>query len=228
MNVILSYKNFYPKYINFLKSKDNSVIEGGIHIKINYNSPYIDLTTLYLGIPPMCLPFGICQYNNKHDEKNNNKYYLDFSFSGIEKNNDLKVFYNKLEELDNTIINYVLENKDLFQDYIDYDKNIVSSYVPQIRYNINKITNEKSFNFPPTIKIKLSKNEDDNFKIDFRDNNNNPLNGSEKDIKGSKASGIIECNGIWFANKKFGITWKLIKLKIEKYPNRIGTYKFLD
>ena len=111
MSVILSFNNFYPKYIEFLKSKDNTVIEGGLHVKINYISPYIDLTTLYLKTPIMCLPFGLCKYKNNNDEKNNNKYYLDLSFSGIEINQEIKIFYNKLEEFDNIVINYVMENK---------------------------------------------------------------------------------------------------------------------
>lgn len=230
MSVILSFNNFYPKYIKFLKSKDNTVIEGGIHIKLNYDSPYIDLTTVFIKTPPMCLPFGLCKYKNItfNDDKNKNKYYLDLSFSGIEKNIDLQLFYKKLEEFDNLVINYVLENKNLFNQYIDFDKNIENNYIPQIRYNFDKTTNKRLNDYPPTLKIKLSSDENNEFQVSFFDQNNKNHKINLFDLKGCKVISVLECNGIWFANGKFGITWKLTKLKIEKLPNRITKYKFLD
>ena len=228
MSVILSYNNFYPKYINFLSSKDNSVIDGGIHLKICYTSPYIELTTVYIDTPIMLIPFGLCQYNNTYDEKNLNKYYLDFSFCGIEQNKELQIFYKKLEEFDNLVINYVYENKHLFENFIDFNKDIEKSYINQIRYNIDKINNRKNIAFPPTFKIKLSKNDDNAFGIQFFDINNNNCNINDFDLKGCKAKSVLECNGLWFANNRFGITWKLKRLNIEKMPNRINGYRFLD
>ena len=176
----------------------------------------------------MCLPFGLCKYKKNNDERNNNKYYLDLSFSGIENNKELKFFYNKLEEFDNVVINYVLENKDLFNNYIDYSQDIEKLYIPQIRYNIDKTTNKKIFNFPPTIKIKLATNENNEFQVAFTDHRNRNEKIENFDLKGCKVSSVLECNGIWFAYGKFGITWKLAKLKVDKLPNRINRYQFLD
>jgi hypothetical protein len=42
--------------------------------------------------------------------------------------------------------------------------------------------------------------------------------------KGVKATCLIQCGGLWFANGKFGVTWKLIQAVVPKpKPSLIGT-----
>jgi hypothetical protein len=40
--------------------------------------------------------------------------------------------------------------------------------------------------------------------------------------KGSKLATLIQCGGIWFANGKFGVTWKLVQAVIKPRETLFG------
>jgi hypothetical protein len=70
---------------------------------------------------------------------------------------------------------------------------------------------------PPTLKLKLP-SWGGEFKFELFDTQNNILIPNEDGItpndlipKGSEIACIIQCGGIWFANGKFGVTWKLFQ-----------------
>jgi hypothetical protein len=70
---------------------------------------------------------------------------------------------------------------------------------------------------PPTLKLKLPA-WGGQFKFELFDTQNNILIPNEEGVtptelipKGSEIACIIQCGGIWFANGKFGVTWKLFQ-----------------
>jgi hypothetical protein len=70
---------------------------------------------------------------------------------------------------------------------------------------------------PPTLKLKLPA-WGGAFKFELFDTQNNILIPNEDGVtptelipKGSEIACIIQCGGIWFANGKFGVTWKLFQ-----------------
>jgi hypothetical protein len=86
---------------------------------------------------------------------------------------------------------------------------------PMLKYPKDQSTGEPDKSRSPTLKVKLPVWENE-FKFELFDVEHNTLipnedkNGPDVFIqKGSNVACILQCGGIWFANGKFGVTWKL-------------------
>jgi len=92
---------------------------------------------------------------------------------------------------------------------------IEALWSPMLKYPKNQQTMEPDTTRPPTLKLKLPAWGGE-YKFELFDVQNNILIPNEDGVtpvqaipKGSEIACIIQCGGIWFANGKFGVTWKL-------------------
>lgn len=85
----------------------------------------------------------------------------------------------------------------------------------------------KDEKYPPTFKVQIpSKNgkvECDVYDAD-RNKVNDPLS---LNWKGAKMSAIVQCNGLWIIGNKFGITFRVVQLKIAPRA-KISGYAFVS
>jgi hypothetical protein len=93
-------------------------------------------------------------------------------------------------------------------------------WTPVLKYPKNKDTLEADTSRAPTIKVKLpfwdgAWKELELYGVDmqpvFPDPMNPSLSPQDLIAKGSHIAVSIQCGGIWFANGKFGVTWKLFQ-----------------
>jgi hypothetical protein len=93
-------------------------------------------------------------------------------------------------------------------------------WTPVLKYPKNKDTLEADMSRAPTIKVKLPFWEGawkdlELYGVDmqpvFPDPMNPSLSPQDLIAKGSHIAVSIQCGGIWFANGKFGVTWKLFQ-----------------
>jgi len=93
-------------------------------------------------------------------------------------------------------------------------------FTPILKYPKNKDTLEADLTRAPTIKVKLPYwdgewKELELYDVDMRpifpDPSNSALSPKDLIAKGSNIAVSIQCGGIWFANGKFGVTWKLFQ-----------------
>jgi hypothetical protein len=93
-------------------------------------------------------------------------------------------------------------------------------WTPILKYPKNKDTLEADTTRAPTIKVKLPFWEgtwkdlelyDTEMRLVFPDATNATLSPQDLIAKGSHIAVSIQCGGIWFANGKFGVTWKLFQ-----------------
>jgi hypothetical protein len=93
-------------------------------------------------------------------------------------------------------------------------------WTPILKYPKNKDTLEADMTRAPTLKVKLpfwdgQWKELELYDVDmqpiFPDASNPALSPKDLIAKGSHIAVSIQCGGIWFANGKFGVTWKLFQ-----------------
>lgn len=222
--------------VNSFKYSEVKVLKSGAKtIYINYGTSKLRIQT-----PVMYLPYGINEgsfedKNAKPDpskvEKKDKKFDITLSFKGHEDNNKISDFLNKVKEIENKIIDDAFEYRQAwFKDDFDDNKAIVARlFNPNIKIDKDKVTGKPVGKYPPTIRIKLPY-DNDNEKFNFNSYN---MNGEVIDLldiisklKGGKAQLIIELNSIWFAGGKFGCTWKLITGKFQR--SIINDISFID
>jgi hypothetical protein len=88
-------------------------------------------------------------------------------------------------------------------------------FSPMLKYPKNQATGEPDKTRTPTLKVKLPIWSGE-YKFELFDTQNEKLlpndSGETPDLlipKGSEIACVIMCGGLWFANGKFGVTWKL-------------------
>ena len=93
-------------------------------------------------------------------------------------------------------------------------------WTPVLKYPKNKDTLEADMTRAPTLKVKLpfwdgQWKELELYDVEmqpvFPDASNPALSPKDLIAKGSHIAVSIQCGGIWFANGKFGVTWKLFQ-----------------
>ena len=90
-----------------------------------------------------------------------------------------------------------------------------------LKYPKDPQTGDPDTTRSPTLRIKIPYWEC-KWKCELYDMNKSQLFPSSSDItpaelitKGSNTATVIQCGGIWFANGKFGVTWKLLQAVVK-------------
>ena len=79
--------------------------------------------------------------------------------------------------------------------------------------------------FPPTIRIKIPL-KNDTIEAKFFDSEKVQLSIKNSDdvcnllVKGTSALSAIECVGVWFNADRWGLTWKVCQIRLEKIGKR--------
>ena len=89
-------------------------------------------------------------------------------------------------------------------------------YKPQLK---------KYGDYPPTLKVKFPM-KNGSFVGEIYNEKNETISMNEIK-KGSEVQAIIENNGVYFVAKDFGVSWKVIQLKV--FPSeKLTGYSFID
>jgi len=218
MNVLLA-KNFN---VDKLKYSELKVMKSGAKsIYINYNGAKVNLQT-----PILNIPYGVndnMQFIKKDESRKEEerKYDITLSFKGMDENPKIKLFHDKMKELEQKVIDDAFANRLVwFKNNFSGNKDVVSNmFTPIVKHDKDKVTGEYANKYPPTFKAKIPFNSLEN-KFDFdcydMDNNETSFHDLLANLKGGKAQFIIQLSGIWFSAGMFGCSWKIVSGKFQQ------------
>jgi hypothetical protein len=162
---------------------------------------------------PVMMSYGV----NVYDNPNGKNYTLTLQFPREDfRNEDTDNLLDIMMELENIVkINASTHAKDWFGNADMTPDAINEIWSPMLNYPKDRETGEPDKSRSPTLKLKLPV-WDGEFKFELFDTNqeflipNEDGYGPEECIqKLSNVECTIQCCGIWFANGKFGVNWKL-------------------
>jgi hypothetical protein len=219
-----------PKNIDVSKlkySEMRSLASGAKTVSVFYGSDKLTLQT-----PVLSIPYGLGEpYKVKEAVKKglpvsdtDKQYDITVSFRGIDENAKIKVFHDKLKEIENKIVDDAFHNRlAWFKDDFDGNKSFVSKlFSPIIKIDKDPSTGKAVGKYPPTFKAKLPYDVKTNsFNFDAYDMENTELSFQEimSKIKGAKTQLIVQLTGIWFAGGKYGCSWKVLSGKFQLHQN---------
>lgn len=191
---------------------------------------------LTVQLPVMTLPYGLSSFTS--DDTKDTKYDLTVSFGGMDDNDKIKTFYNKMKEIEERVITHGVEKRsNLFPSMKGDTKGDPRIIVENFFTEIVKPYKEKnpktqeyveSNKYPPSMKIKLPFNKKTNgFDITCHDMDTSEeveFDKIKNSLKGAKAQLVIQLTGIWIAAGKFGCSWKVIMGKFKLTPRNKVNY----
>jgi hypothetical protein len=218
MNVLLP-KNFNVDKIKYSELK--IMKSGAKSVYVNYSGSKINIQT-----PVLNIPYGVNDNMQfiKDDPKRKDeapKYDITLSFKGMDENPKMKLFHDKMKDLEQKVLDDAFANRIAwFKNNFDGNKSTVSNMFSRIiKRDKDKETGDYADKYPPTFKAKIPYDtREDKFDFDSYDMDNNEINFKDyvTNLKGGKAQFIIQLNGIWFSAGMFGCSWKIVSGKFQQ------------
>jgi len=212
-----------PKQIDVSKIKYSEVKtmkSGAKSVYVNYGNDKLTIQT-----PSLYLPYGVSPpYSEKKEEEPSDKFIpgsaLDVSFRGMDDNSKIKLFYDKLRELEQKIIDDAFINRQAwFKDDFDDNKAFVKKlFSPIVKVDKDPNTGKEIGKHPPTFKAKIASDYKTGEPIiDCKNMENEDVDFNEifKTLKGARAILIVQLSGLWFAGGKYGCSWKVCSAKFQ-------------
>lgn len=168
---------------------------------------------LYLSSPLM-YTYGVSDYEG------NERYEMSLQFPSEEYSNPkLDQFLQVLKDFEAKIKEDAMsKHKEWFGKTKALSPDVIDAlWTPMLKYPKNKDTREFDYSKAPTLRVKVpcydGKWSSNIFNTDyeqvFPDSNDTTLSPLDFISKGSNVAAVVQCGGIWFANGKFGVTWRL-------------------
>ena len=182
--------------VSEIKKLDN----GSSQVYMNYSSGRVRVQA-----PRMRVPY------NAGDYQGNQKFKIQFSFGGMEENSRLKAFYNMIEAIDNFVIDTAVKNAGKWFKKPGASREMIAEfYTPSLKFSKDKEGNIRS-EYPPTLSAAL-KQKNGGWDVELYDDANRHMadvNPCDVMLRNAEVIPILDATGIWVADKKFGLTWKL-------------------
>jgi hypothetical protein len=214
-DMVISGASFNPHTdMKYTKPKVNTVGGRSVGIVNSKTSTVLNLSS------PLMLTWGVQDFTDDKTGKVSYDLALQFPNEGFETPATQKFLANMtaLEKKikDDAIVN----SKEWFSKPKMTSDAVDALWTPILKYPKNKDTLEADMTRAPTLKVKLpfwdgAWKELELYDVDMRpvfpDPSNPSLSPKDLIAKGSNIAVSIQCGGIWFANGKFGVTWKLFQ-----------------
>ena len=175
---------------------------------------------------PLMLTWGASDFVDAATGKGNGKYEMSLQFPSEEyKTDDAMAFMKTMQAFESKIKTDALINSKEWFGKVHKNSEVVDAlWTPMLKYSKDKYTGEPDLSKAPVLRIKLPVWEGV-WKCEIYDEDDNKLfpNPTNPCItpldciqKGTNVAVLMQCGGLWFANGKFGITWKLVQAMVQK------------
>jgi len=219
-DTIIDATMFNAKEIRYSAPKANASGGKSINILNKATNSGIRLST------PLMLTWGASDFVDQASGKGNGKFEMSMQFPSEEyKTEDTTAFLKNMQAFEAKIKDDALVNsKDWFGKVHKNAEVVDALYTPMLKYSKDKASGEPDLNRAPVLRVKIPMWEG-SWKCEVYDedgeklfpNSSNPiLTPVELIQKGTQVAALIQCGGLWFANGKFGVTWKLIQVVVQK------------
>lgn len=219
-DTIIDGTNFDASTIRYSAVKANASGGKSINILNNSTKTGVRLAT------PLMLTWGAADFQDPSTGKGNGKFDMSLQFpSGDYKTADATAFLENMIAFENKIKEDALANSKEWFGKVHKSQEVVDAlYSPMLKYPKDKSTGEADLNKAPTLRVKMPTWEgvwkcevydEDGEKL-FPSQTNSLVTPVDLIQKGTNVVTLIQCGGLWFANGKFGVTWKLVQAIVQK------------
>lgn len=200
--------------MKYTKPKVNNVGGRSVGIVNSKTSTVLNLSS------PLMLTWGVQDFTDEKTGKVSYDLALQFPNEGFETPATKKFLANMAAFEKKIKEDAITNSKEWFSKPKMTADAVDALWTPVLKYPKNKDTLETDTTRAPTIKVKLpfwdgAWKDLELYDVEMSPIFPDPMNPvlSPKDLiaKGSHIAVSIQCGGIWFANGKFGVTWKLFQ-----------------
>lgn len=176
---------------------------------------------LHLSVPLM-MTWGISDYVNEQGESDG-KFSMSLNFPNSEYANDATdEFLKKLKDFENQILDDAVKYSDAWFGEELSREVVKHNFFPFIKYSKDKLTKKIDTSKPPSLRARVPC-YNGKWDIEIYDTKAERIFPSDNDTltpmdfvpKLSNVACVIQCGGLWFGGKGWGITWRVKQIVVK-------------
>jgi len=185
---------------------------------------------------PLMMTWGCSGYENPQTGRVES-YDLSLQFPREQDGNfneDTQAFLQSMKDYEERIKNDAVANSKDWFGKSKMSKEVVNAlFTPMLKYPKDKETGDFDYTRTPTLRVKVPY-YDDTFRVEIYNLDQEMIfpNPEQPDLtpveliqKTQNVALVIQSGGIWFANGKFGTTWRLVQAVVQPKASILGNRK---
>lgn len=227
MSGLIKGKNIDVSKLSF--SQPRVLDNGAKLVYMNYDGGRLSIQT-----PWMTLPWKMGVYT----EGEYPKYSVDLSFKGMENDPDLQAFHDKLQEVEEKIVDAGFDNSVSWFKKKKTTREVVEAiFNPILKVSKDKETGEPDGKWPPTMKLKVARkngvwesNKDRPLVVKDHTGRQYKINSEDSledvFVKNTRLRVKMSCVGLWVASGNYMCQWQLTHAEVD-VPDSAENDEFL-
>lgn len=209
--IVLPVNQWNTSSIRYMQPKINDRGAKSINIISTQTNRALHIST------PLMMTWGISDFTDEKTGESDGKFTISLNFPNDQYKTEVTTdFLKKLKEFENQILDDAVKNSEVwFGEELSRDV-VKHNFFPFIKYSKDKNTKKLDLTKPPSIRAKVP-NYDGRWAIEIYDTNQKLIFPCDNDrmtpqdfiTKLSKVACVLQCGGLWFGGKGWGVTWKL-------------------
>lgn len=216
--IVVPSADWKPSAVRYMQPKIND--RGGKSISIISTQTS---RSLYLSTPLM-MTWGIADFVNDNGESDG-KFSMSLNFPNDDyANAATKDLLTKMKEFENQILDDAVKNSEAWFGEEMSREVAKHTFFPFLKYTKDKVTKKIDYSKPPSIRAKVP-NYDGRWGVEIYDTSSKRIfpcddaNITPMDLvpKKSNVASVLQCGGLWFGGKGWGLTWKLSQCVVKPF-----------
>lgn len=214
--IVLSVSEWDTSAIRYMQPKVNERGGKSISIVSTQSNRSLHLST------PLMMTWGISDFVDEKGDSDG-KFSMSLNFSNPDYSTPAAdEFLAKLKKFENQILDDAVKNSEAWFGEEMSREVAKHTFFPFLKYTKDKLTKKIDPSKPPSIRAKVP-NYNNRWGIEIYDTSSNRIfpcdneNMTPMDFipKKSNVACVLQCGGLWFGGKGWGLTWKLVQCVVK-------------
>ena len=216
--IVLTISDWNTSGIRYMQPKVNDRGAKSVNIISTQSNRSMAIQT------PLMMTWGINDFTDEKGESDG-KYKMSLNFPNAQYAKPATdEFLAKFKAFENQILDDAVKNCELWFGEADMSREVLKHmYFPSLKYSKDKATKKIDLSKPPSIHAKVPNYEgrwsvelyDTSSKLVYPDSANPNITPIDLVPKLSNVAAVLQCGGLWFGGKGWGVTWKLVQAVVK-------------
>lgn len=221
-DIVLDTDQWNPLGVRYMAPRVNNNGGKSVTVISTQSKRFLHIST------PLMTTWGISDYQND-DMVSDGRFTVSLNFPNEEfRTAATDKFLEKIKAFESKIIDDAVEHSELWFGE-PLERGVVKhSFFPMVKYQKDKVSKKIDMSKPPSIKAKVTSpsEKSPDWKVEIYDTRDKVLFPSEDPMKTpvdfvpkfSQIACVLQCGGLWFGGKGWGITWRVLQCIVKPPP----------
>ena len=223
VNIIVNINEWNTSAVKYREPKINDKGGKSVNIISTQSNRALQIST------PLMMTWGISDFVDEKTGESDGKYSMSLVFPNEDNktpDSSTSTFLKKLKDFEEQILKDAVKNSDAWFGEELSREVVERTFVPFLKYTKDKVTKKIDHTKSPSIRARILK-YNNKWGVKVYDTTSTLLfpcdneNMTPMDFvpKMSQVATVLECGGLWFGGKGWGITWKVNQCFVKPQEN---------